>query len=268
MSSEMARLVEKHGGRALSVPALAEVPELSLEATRQLIEELSSGRFEIIVFMTGVSVSLLFECADQLGQRPALVAALRRLVTVCRGPKPAAALRGFGVPATLTARDPYTSAELIDAFSDVELASRRVLLMQCGQRSDTLAATLTARGAELDELWLYRWRMPAEEQGLEALVESLVNGSVDALAVTCQIQVRHLFEVADRLRSREELLRALNERVIVGAVGITCDVVLQSFGVRPRVVPEHPKMGPLVAALMRHLELARRDGAAPAPLLH
>ena len=50
--------------------------------------------------------------------------------------------------------------------------------------------------------------------------------------------------------------------------GITCDVVLQSFGVRPRVIPEHPKMGPLVAALLRHLELSRRDGAAPAPILH
>ncbi len=268
MSSEMARLVEKHGGRALCVPALVEVPQLSQEETARFIGDLEAGRIDIVIFMTGVSISLLFEVADQLGQRAELVSALRNLVTVCRGPKPSAALRGFGVPPTLTAREPYTSAELIDALSNMELGARRVLVMQCGQRADTLAATLQARGAYVDELWLYRWRLPSETDALDGLVQSLLTGGVDALAVTCQVQFRHLFEVAERTRRAEELVRALNERIVVGAVGVTCDVVLQSFGVRPRVIPEHPKMGPLVAALMRHLELARRDAAPPPTLLH
>jgi len=36
-------------------------------------------------------------------------------------------------------------------------------------------------------------------------------------------------------------------------VGPKCAAVLQSRGVRVQVIPEHPKMGPLAVAMMRHL---------------
>src|SRR5262245_1506005 len=100
MSRELGRLVEKHGGEPWCVPAVRECPELSPEVSSGLIDELGSGTHEIIVFMTGVAVSLLFEAAEQIGRRPDLVQALKRMTTVCRGPKPTAALRGFGVAPT------------------------------------------------------------------------------------------------------------------------------------------------------------------------
>jgi uroporphyrinogen-III synthase len=77
---------------------------------------------------------------------------------------------------------------------------------------------------------------------------------IDALAITCQIQFRHLYHVAERMELERELVRALNDRVVVGAVGPTCRAILEAYGVQPHVMPEHPKMGPLVAALMRHLD--------------
>lgn len=265
MSRELGRLVEKHGGEPWCVPAVRECPELSPALTAKLIDDLESDRHEIVVFMTGVAVSLLFEMAEQIGRRPDLVAALRRLTTVCRGPKPTAALRGFGVPPTLTAREPYTSAELIDALSGLELKGRRVILLHYGERSETLAETVLARQAQLEELWLYRWLMPENTSELERLVHRLIAGEVDGLAVTCQVQFRHLYEVAETLQRARELCRALNERVVVGAVGPTCEAILQAHGVRAHVVPDHPKMGPLVIALMRHLELRLRRGEASSP---
>src|SRR5262245_23826974 len=199
MSRELARLVEKHGGEPTSTPAVRECPELTPEIANQLIDDLSAGKHEIAVFMTGVAVSLLFEITEQIGRRPDLVSALRRLTTVCRGPKPTAALRGFGVPPTLMARESFTSAEVIDAFSGLEVAGRRVLLFHYGERSEALAETLIARQALLDERWLYRWQLPEDTSGLERLVRSIITGELDALAVTCQIQFRHLFQVAEGL---------------------------------------------------------------------
>jgi uroporphyrinogen-III synthase len=265
MGRELARLVEKHGGEPMTVPAVRECPELTPEITNRLIDDLASDRHDVVVFMTGVAVSLLFEAAEQIGRRPDLVRALRSLTTVCRGPKPTAALRGFGVPPTLTARDPFTSAELIDALNSIEVKGRNVMLLHYGERSETLAETLIARQAKLDELWLYRWLMPEDTEGLARLVMRLIAGDIDALAITCQIQFRHLYVVAEQLGLGAKLLHALRERVVVAAVGPTCEAILNGYGVRAQVVPDHPKMGPLVLALMRHLEQrARHSESAPA----
>ena len=134
-----------------------------------------------------------------------------------------------------------------------------------GERSEALAETLVARQARLSEQWLYRWRLPEDASGLEKLISDIVAGDVDALAITCQIQFRHLFQIAERLGRDRELVRALNERVVVAAVGPTCHAILQAHGVDVHVIPDHPKMGPLVVALMRRLERgsAHRDQAGP-----
>lgn len=267
MSRELARLVEKHGGDSVGVPAVKECPEFTPELANKLIDDLFGDRHEVVVFMTGVAVSLLFEMAEQIGRRPDLVAALRRLTTVCRGPKPTAALRGFGVPPTLSAREPFTSAEIIDALSGIELKGRRVILLHYGERSETLAETLLARQARVEELWLYRWLMPDDTSGLLSVVKRIISGEVDALAITCQIQFRHLYAVAANAGLAEKMVHALNDRVVVAAVGPTCEAILHAYGVRVQVMPEHPKMGPLVIALMRHLERGRSSDSNPAELV-
>jgi uroporphyrinogen-III synthase len=266
MKSELARLVEKHGGTPLCVPAVREAPRIEPEAVRELLDELSAGRHEIVIFMTGVAVSLLFELAQELGRHAELITSLRRATTVCRGPKPTAALRGFGVPPTLSAREPFTAAELIDALSDLEISGRTALLFNYGERSETLSETLLARRAELREFWLYQWQFPSDSAPLEQLVRRLVERSVDALAITCQIQFRHLYQVAERLDLGREMLDALRKDVVVAAVGPTCRAIIEVHGVAPHVMPEHPKMGPLVMSLMRHLD-AKQGGERRAAAL-
>jgi uroporphyrinogen-III synthase len=258
MSPELARLVEKHGGTALCAPALLEAPALSDAELPGLLNELAEGAYDVVIVMTGAAISLLFEAAEQLGRRAELVHSLKRTMTLCRGPKPSAALRGFGVPPTLCAREPFTVAEVIDGLSEFELVGKRVLLFNYGERSETLSETLLARRASLREFWLYRWRMPADTGPLEALVRSILRHEVDALAVTCQIQFRHLYRVAERVELEAALIRALNEHVLVGAVGPTSRAIVEAYGVRRHVVPEHPKMGPLVMALMRQLVANRQ----------
>lgn len=267
MSHELGRLVFKHGGEPLCVPALRECPELAVDTARKLIDDLSSDHHEVVVFMTGVAVSLLFEVAEQLGRRAELVESLRRLTTVTRGPKPTAALRGFGVPPTLTAREPFTSAELLDALSGLEVSDRRVIILHYGERSETLAETLLARRARVEEHYIYRWAVVEDTRPLEELVQRMIGGEVAALAITCQVQFRHLHASAEKLGLAQELVRVLNERLIVGAVGPTCEAVLRSHGVRPHVVPDHPKMGPLVIAMMRKLEQRVRGHEAGGPTL-
>jgi uroporphyrinogen-III synthase len=271
MSRELSRLVEKHGGNPLCAPALMEVPAASQDEMRRVVGALVEARHDVVIFMTGVAASLLFEVAEQAGLRQQLVVGLGRVTTVARGPKPTAALRGFGVPPTLTAREPFTSAELIDALSGVPLEGRSVLLFHYGERSATLAETLRARHVELEESWLYRWLVPEDRRGLEALIGSVIAGQVDALVVTCQVQFRHLLQVAQQVSLARELLEVLRRDVVVAAMGPTCHAILQMHGVPVRVMPEVPKMGPLVRSLMLYLEHpthAPAPSASLEPLVH
>lgn len=254
MSRELSRLVEKHGGSPLCVPALREVPLAVDGVVRSVLDDLVGARHDVVIFMTGVAASFLFDAAERAGRRQDLVSGLNRVTTVARGPKPTAALRGFGVRPTLTAREPFTSAELIDAISGLPLESRRVLLFHYGERSATLAETLRARHADVEERWLYRWAPPADTGALEALTRELASGQIDALVISCQVQFRHLLEVARGIHVQRELLECLRHQLVIAAMGPTCRAVLQAHGVPVHVMPEQPKMGPLVRSLMLYLE--------------
>jgi uroporphyrinogen-III synthase len=56
------------------------------------------------------------------------------------------------------------------------------------------------------------------------------------------------------LRLVEPLTQALTTHCLVAAVGPTCATALNAVGVMPHVVPSHPKMGPMVAALTAALQ--------------
>jgi uroporphyrinogen-III synthase len=146
-----------------------------------------------------------------------------------------------------------------------------VLLFHYGERCETLAETLRARHVELDERWLYRWLMPEDTRDLEALIGSVIAREVDALVITCQVQFLHLLEVARRVSLVPTLIDALRRDVVMAAMGPTCHAMLQVHGVPVHVMPELPKMGPLVRSLMLYLEQPSRSPcAAPAPhsMLH
>ena len=91
--------------------------------------------------------------------------------------------------------------------------------------------------------------MPDDVEPLKTLVRDLIAGQVDAIMFTTQIQCRHLFRIAGDLGVSHQLAEALNQRAVVAAVGPICTEVLRFFGVTPKVVPVHPKLGPLVNAL-------------------
>ena len=254
MSGELAGLARRHGGEPYAVPA---VRESTLDCTEQvtaLMRNLEGSQVDVIIFSTGAGVTTLFQEADRLGRLAELLAALQHVTTVCRGPKPTAALRRQGVPVSLIAPEPHTTTELLTVMADLELAGRNVTLIHYGDRNVALADALQARGCRLTELSLYEWQLPDDTGPLQDLVRDLIAGRVDAIAFTSQIQARHLFQVAADFGQADALTQALNGRTVVAAIGPTCATALQHLGVTPDVVPEHPKMGHLVVALARHLE--------------
>ena len=257
MSKELADLVERFGGKPYCVPSVREARLPPLEHVAAFIAALCEGRFSAVVFLTGVGVAALLREADSEGHLAETLNALRQTTTVCRGPKPAAVLRRHDVPIGLSAAEPFTTTELLDALLAIDLDGKDVALVHYGERNSALADALEARGAALEELCLYEWVMPDDVEPLRTLVRDLIAGRVDAVAFTSQVQCRHLFQIAADLGKSEDLVDALSSRVVVAAIGPVCAAALKALGVTPRVLPAHPKMGPMIAALADYFELAK-----------
>jgi uroporphyrinogen-III synthase len=98
----------------------------------------------------------------------------------------------------------------------------------------------------------YRWALPEDVGPLRTAVGELEAGTLDALLITSQPQVRHLFEVAEDQGRAGALRQALNTHVTVAAVGPVARRALEALGVRVPVEPSQPKMVPLVDALAAH----------------
>jgi uroporphyrinogen-III synthase len=258
MSGELAAMVERFGGTPYAVPAVREMPLQQPEDIGAFLDALCAGRFAVVVLMTGVGVMALLREAERLGRLDATLAALRKTTTVCRGPKPVAVLRRNDVPIGLTAAEPHTTTELLQALGGLDVAGKAVAFAHYGERNETAADGLRARGALVTEICLYEWRLPEDIAPLERLVEEIIDGRVDAIAITSQIQCRHLFQIAETLGRSGALTEALNAKVVVAAVGPVCASALRSFGVIPHVQPPHPKMGPMMVALADYFELTGR----------
>ena len=258
MSTELAAMVERFGGVPYSVPAVRETPLEQPEDVGAFVDALCGGRLAIVVLMTGVGVTALLREAERLGRLDAVLAALRHTITVCRGPKPVAVLRRNDVQVNITAAEPHTTTELLQALDPVEVAGRTVGFLHYGERNETAADGLRARGATVNEVCLYEWRLPADSAPLERLVAEVIDGRVDAIVITSQIQCRHLFQIAGMLGKTGALTEALNARVVVAAVGPVCAAALRAVDVIPHVQPAHPKMGPMMIALADYYELTDR----------
>ncbi len=254
MSSELSALIERHGGRARCVPAVREVPAAeSKRQARTLLTQLATGKIQVVIFYTGVGVNALLRESERLGQLTTLLEHLRKVRLICRGPKPAAVLKKYDLPVYRSAREPYTTDELLSAITGLDLHDRGVAVVHYGERNPLLVAHLQERGALVTELCLYEWHLPEDTTALRQVINDLISGQVDALLLTSQVQVHHLFQVADEMERRQALIRALRREIVVASIGPTCTEALHSYGILPQVVPHHPKMGHLVKALASYM---------------
>jgi uroporphyrinogen-III synthase len=253
LASELADLVRREGGEPVCAPAVSEALVDVTTRIPAMIDDITRGRCDLVVFLTGAGLTALLEQAQAIGRFDALKDALTRVTTVCRGPKPAVVLRRHGVPVRVNARAPHTTAELLEVLPASLVSGKSILLLQDGGGNPALVHALRARGAWVDEVRSYEWRLPDDVAPVERLVEELIDGRVDAIAFTSQVQIRHLLQVAAQMNRAAALAHALRHRTVVGSIGPTCSTVLADVGVPPHVVASPPRMRPLVTAVGEYL---------------
>jgi uroporphyrinogen-III synthase len=258
---EIAELIRRYGGEAITAPAMREIPLTENRAAIELLPQIEAGQFDIFILMTGVGTRILKQTLLTQYTKDRILAALNGIRLVARGPKPVSALKEMGLQAAATVPEPNTWREILWVMDTAFAAcGKRIAVQEYGTRNPDLIAELERRGAKVTSVPVYRWALPENIQPLRDAIQRIIRGQADVALFTNGAQVDHLFDVAAK-DGLDGALRAAFAKVVIGSVGPVCTKVLQQFALKPDLEPTHPKMGSLIAetaASARRILAAKR----------
>jgi uroporphyrinogen decarboxylase len=249
-AKEMEELIIMQGGVPLLAPSMAEAPLSQNVAALEFGERLLRHDIAVVLFLTGVGTTSLFEVLETRFSKEQLVAELRRITVVARGPKSVEALRALGVPVTIAVPDPGTWREILEIADNSDrfppLQGLTIAVQESGVPNFELLEELKNRGARVFQVPVYRWTLPPDTKPLEEVIQTLIGGQCEAALFTNSMQVSHVFQVAEQKSLSAALRRALSAAV-VGSIGPLCSQSLRDHGVDVDVEPREPRMAQLVA---------------------
>jgi uroporphyrinogen-III synthase len=246
MATEIARLIQRHGGVPLVTPALREIPLDDNSAALKFGVKLTTERVDLLILLTGVGTTALFDLLKTRYPWPSIVAALKQTALVARGPKPVAALKAFGLQPTLTVPEPNTWVDLISTLDEYRpVKGLRVAVQEYGVSNPDLLEALKQRGAEVFQVPIYRWALPNDLGPLRQAVDKIIDGKASVLLVTNAAQVDHVMQMLEK-DGKIEPFRAALRKMVVASIGPTASERLRHHEWPIDLEPSHPKMGILV----------------------
>jgi len=253
---EMAELIRINGGEPVVAPALREIPLVDNPEAFKFADALYAGKFEMVIFMTGVGTRLLQRVLATREPENLFPEALRKVTVVARGPKPMAVLREWQVPVAVAVPEPNTWRELLEAVKS--RPEKSVAVQEYGRPNLDLLDGLSAQGRHYTRVPVYQWALPEDTAPLAAALEQLLAGQIKVAIFTTGVQIDHVIEFAEQKGKRAEALSAL-ANTFIASIGPTCSEALHTHGLKPALEPSHPKMGLLVReAALAFQQLAHR----------
>jgi uroporphyrinogen-III synthase len=246
-ASEMAELIRRYDGEPIVAPSMREIPLSENRAALELLPQLESGKFDVLILMTGVGTRTLNQTLLTQYPQERILSALRKTQLVTRGPKPIAALKELGLVPAVTVPEPNTWREVLAALdAATTIRGKQIAVQEYGIPNPELVAELQQRGAAVTTISIYRWALPEDLAPLRDAIQRILRGDADVALFTNGAQVEHLFRVAAEEHAEDKLRLACNT-IAIGSIGPVCTEALEHFGLRPDIEPPHPKMGSLIA---------------------
>jgi len=262
---ETAKLIRTYGGEPLVAPAMREVSLDSQKPVLEFAEALIKGRFDLVIFTTGVGVKALVKTVSEHIDREQFLAALRKVRVAARGPKSSSALRELQIPIAVIAPEPFTWRALMTALETkfgTSLSGMNIAVQEYGTSNPELLTALAEKSISITRLPVYQWALPEDVQPLREAVIALAHGHVDVVLFMNAGQVMHLFLMAERMGYVESLYEGFRSTVI-GSIGPSTTEGLSSYGVTPDYEPTQSKMGFLIKELAeRSAELLQQKRSA------
>ncbi|MFC8493047.1 uroporphyrinogen-III synthase [Streptomyces sp. NPDC057235] len=255
-ADELIALLRRRGAAVVHGPALRIVPladdtEL-LAATKDLIGHAP----DVVVATTAIGFRGWVEAADGWGCGEELLAVLRDVELLARGPKVKGAVRAAGLTESWSPSS-ESMAEVLDRLLDEGVAGRRIALQLHGEPLPGFVEALREGGAEVVGVPVYRWLQPEDTGPLDRLLEAVLARGVDAVTFTSAPAAASLFSRAAERGVRADLVAALRHDVLAVCVGPVTALRLQAEDI-DTYQPERFRLGPLVQVLCTELPARAR----------
>lgn len=251
-SSEMQNLLRKRGAQVHMAPSMREVPLQDQHEAIAFGKALKNSDCEILILLTGVGTRMLVEAMALSWPKEEVLAWLRRLTLVCRGPKPAAVLKELGLTPHVRVPEPNTWRELLATLdNDLPVRGRSIAVQEYGRTNPALIQGLVDRGGKVRVVPVYAWAMPEDTTALDTAVDAVAQGQVDVTLFTSATQVDHVMQRATQRGLEQALLARLKDFTAIASIGPVTTEAIEGYGLSADIVPKHPKMGHLVAAVMQ-----------------
>ncbi|AOW91959.1 uroporphyrinogen III synthase [Rhodococcus sp. WMMA185] len=259
-AAEFITLLERHGARVTHTPAIHVLPLVDDSELRSRTSAVIASPPDLLVVSTAVGFRGWLDAARAWGQEDALLAALRSVRIITRGPKAKGAVRGVGLreewsPETESSEGVYEHlvAEGVDGL--------RVAVQLHGTITEweptiDLSVSLADAGAETTALSVYRWIRPHDQGPMRALVDHVIAGGTDAVTFTSAPAVSSLLCTAKDADLVAPLLDAFRGPVAPVCVGPVTAAPLTVLGV-DTMQPGRSRLGSMAKYIIEELSKRR-----------
>lgn len=249
----MSARLRAYGAIPCEVPTIAVEPPRTPAQMERAIKGLVDGRYAWVIFTSANAVRAVWEKFAEHGLDARHFGGVK---IACIGEATADAVRAFGIQPELIPSGDQSSEGLLAEFApydEIFDPVGRVLLPRADIATETLAAGLTERGWEVDDVTAYRTVRAAPPP--EEIRNAIKSGGFDAVLFTSSSTVRNLVGIAGKP----------HQRTVVSVIGPKTAETAVEFGLRVDVQPEHASVPDLVEALAEYaVQLRERLATMPA----
>ena len=227
------------GAQCIEIPTIRITPAEDTAPLRAAIERIEQYQWLVLTSVNGVKY--FFDTLFGMGKD---VRALGHLKFACIGPVTKARLADYGIVSDILP-ETYRAESVIEAFADVDIQGKHVLLPRARKARTILPEELTRMGAVVDEVTSYETRLA--DDGKETLVDLLNDGAVDAVTFTSSSTVTNFMSLLEGQDSD-----ALLDGVTLASIGPITSDTLKSSGFQPTIEADPYTIRALIDALTTH----------------
>ena len=219
-AKSFSQLVERYGGIPIEIPLIAFRPIENNQRLQECLQDFNT--YDWVIFTSNVTVETFFSCYD--GD----MTAFPKVAVI--GKRTAEVLQEKGIHAEFVP-SAYVAEVFVEEFLPLVDAGTRILLPKGNLAREYIAASLSAAGAQVDEVVIYETFCP-EESRLK-LARMLAEHGLDILTFTSPSTVDHLMEVVKQFGLEEQL-----KNCIISCIGPVTEKRLFEYGLTVHVSPK------------------------------